>query len=253
MVVFEKEKKVGIIRLNDGKVNALSYQMIRSIKEVVEQAYEDESVGGLILTGRPGAFSAGLDVMEQAQMDAEEAHQFWVTYFQMLQAMVRYPKPFVCAISGFAPAGATPLTLCADYRIMSNDSKCVIGLHEFKLSMQIPELMIDLWSYALGEAKAFQLIQTATLLNANEALEANLIQEIGSPETVLDLAKKHMNKCLQVEPSVYIESKRLARKQLLQLVDRDMEKMASDFVAFTNTPALKARVTAFAEKLKQKN
>lgn len=171
----------------------------------------------------------------------------------MLQVMVRYPKPFVCAISGFAPAGATPLTLCADYRIMSNDSKCVIGLHEFKLSMQIPELMIDLWSYALGEAKAFQLIQTATLLNANAALEASLIQEIGSPETVLDLAKKHMNKCLQVEPSVYIESKRLARKQLLQLVDRDMVKMASDFVAFTNTPALKARVTAFAEKLKQKN
>lgn len=76
MVVFEKEKKVGIIRLNDGKVNALSYQMIRLIKEVIEQAYEDESVGGLILTGRPGAFSAGLDVMEQAQMDAEEAHLF---------------------------------------------------------------------------------------------------------------------------------------------------------------------------------
>ena len=173
-------------------------------------------------------------------------------YYGALQAMVRYPKPFVCAITGFAPAGGTILTLCADYRIMAEEPKHVIGMHEFKLSMIVPELMMDLWCYTLGEQKAFQALQNAKLFTAQEALEENIVQAIAPAEQVLDLAKKHLEKCLEVYGPVYIKGKRLARKQLLALVDRDLNQMVSEFIASGKDPELKKRVQAFAAQLKQK-
>ena len=252
MLITTLENNIAIVQLNNGKVNAISHQLVKELKESFLSLAENPSVNGVILTGHTGAFSAGLDVVEQAQMNEEQTHAFWVDYYGALQAMVRYPKPFVCAITGFAPAGGTILTLCADYRIMAEEPKHVIGMHEFKLSMIVTELMMDLWCYTLGEQKAFQALQNEKLFSAQEALEENIVQAIAPADQVLALAKKHLEKCLQVYGPVYIESKRLARKQLLALVDRDLDQMASEFVASGKDPELKKRVQAFAAQLKQK-
>jgi len=252
MLITTIENNIAIVQLNNGKVNAISHQLVKELKESFLSLTENSSVNGVILTGHTGAFSAGLDVVEQAQMNEKETHAFWVDYYGALQAMVRYPKPFVCAITGFAPAGGTILTLCADYRIMAEEPKHVIGMHEFKLSMIVPELMMDLWCYTLGEQKAFQALQNAKLFTAQEALEENIVQAIAPADQVLSLAKKHLAKCLEVYGPVYIQSKRLARKQLLALVDRDLDQMASEFIATGKDPELKRRVQAFAAQLKQK-
>lgn len=252
MLITTVENNIAIVQLNNGKVNAISHQLAKELKECFLTLSQNETVDGVILTGHTGAFSAGLDVVEQAQMNEDETQAFWVDYYGALQAMVRYPKPFVCAITGFAPAGGTILTLCADYRIMAQEPKHVIGMHEFKLSMIVPELMMDLWCYTLGEQKAFQALQNAKLFSAQEALEENIVQAIAPADQVLALAKKHLEKCLLVYGPVYIESKRLARKKLLALVDRDLDQMASEFVATGKDPELKKRVQAFASQLKQK-
>lgn len=252
MLITTVENNIAIVQLNNGKVNAISHQLAKELKECFLTLSQNETVDGVILTGHTGAFSAGLDVVEQAQMNEDETQAFWVDYYGALQAMVRYPKPFVCAITGFAPAGGTILTLCADYRIMAQEPKHVIGMHEFKLSMIVPELMMDLWCYTLGEQKAFQALQNAKLFSAQEALEENIVQAIAPADQVLALAKKHLEKCLLVYGPVYIESKRLARKKLLALVDRDLDQMASEFVATGKDPELKKRVQAFATQLKQK-
>jgi len=252
MLITTIENNIAIVQLNNGKVNAISHQLVKELKESFLSLTENSSVNGVILTGHTGAFSAGLDVVEQAQMNEKETHAFWVDYYGALQAMVRYPKPFVCAITGFAPAGGTILTLCADYRIMAEEPKHFIGMHEFKLSMIVPELMMDLWCYTLGEQKAFQALQNAKLFTAQEALEENIVQAIAPADQVLSLAKKHLAKCLEVYGPVYIQSKRLARKQLLALVDRDLDQMASEFIATGKDPELKRRVQAFAAQLKQK-
>ncbi|MGB2245829.1 MAG: enoyl-CoA hydratase/isomerase family protein [Flavobacteriaceae bacterium] len=246
------ENTVAIIRLNNGKVNAINHQLASELGTVFSELETDDTVSGIVLTGSTGAFSAGLDVVEVAQQTEEEARAFWVAYFGALQAMVRYSKPFVCAITGFAPAGATILTLCADYRIMAQEPKHVIGMHEFKLSMQVPELMMDIWCYTLGEQKAFQALQNATLFSAQDALQENIVQEIAPAAEVLPKALAHMEKCLNVYAPVYIESKRLARKHLLALVDRDLDQLATDFVAFGKDPQMRKRIAEFAERLKQK-
>lgn len=252
MLITTIEHNIATVQLNNGKVNAISHQLAKELKECFLSLTENKAVDGVILTGHTGAFSAGLDVIEQAAMEEEQSHAFWVEYYGALQAMVRYPKPFVCAITGFAPAGGTIFTLCADYRIMAEEPKHVIGMHEFKLSMIVPELMMDLWCYTLGEQKAFQALQEAKLFSPQEALAANIVQAIAPADQVYNLAKKHLQKCLDVYGPVYIESKRLARKKLLALVNRDLDQLAREFVESGKDPELKKRVQVFAAQLKQK-
>lgn len=251
-LITEIKDGIAIVQLNNGKVNAISHRLAKSLHECFLALEKNDAVKGVLLTGQTGAFSAGLDVVEQAGFTEKQAKAFWVDYFGAIKAMVRYSRPFVCAITGFAPAGGTILTLCADYRIMAEEEKHVIGMHEFKLSMQVPELMMDLWCYTLGEQKAFQDLQNAKLYTAKEALAENIVQEIAPAAKVFEKAMSHLNKCLTVYTPVYEESKRLARKKLLALVDRDIEEMASEFVAFGKDPELKKRVQLFAKQLKQK-
>lgn len=252
MVKCSIENNVALVQLDNGKVNTISHALAKGLMETFIALEKNNTVEGVILTGQTGAFSAGLDVLEQAEMDESQAEAFWTDYFGTLKAMIHYSKPLVCAITGFAPAGGTIIALCADYRIMAQEPKHVIGMHEFKLSMQVPEMMMDIWCYTLGEQRAFQALQNATLFSAEEALALNIVQEIAPENEVLEHAKIHLDQCLKVYAPVYIESKRLARKQLLSLVDRDCAQLAKEFVHFGKDPELKKRVQLFAQQLKNK-
>ena len=172
---------------------------------------QDENIDGVILTGPTGAFSAGLDVMEQAAFTVEEATAFWVTYFEAL----RYgsiPQTFVCAITGFTPAGATILTLCADYRIMAEGPKHVIGMHEFSLSMQVPEMMLDIWAYTLG-GQGVPVPTNRQTLPCPRSTKRKYCSTNCTARRGLERAKKHLS-VLMMHPVVFQESKRLARKTL---------------------------------------
>ena len=163
MLITTIENNIAIVQLNNGKVNAISHQLIKELKESFLSLTENPLVHGVILTGHTGAFSAGLDVVEQAHMNEGNPCLLDGLLWRFTGFMVRYPRPFVCAITGFAPAGGTILALCADYRIMAEEPKHVIGMHEFKLSMIVPELMMDLWCYTLENKSLSSFAKRKTL------------------------------------------------------------------------------------------
>ena len=126
--------------------------------------------------------------------------------------MVRFSKPFVCAITGFAPAGGTIYALCADYRVMARGEKHVMGMHEFKMSMQIPEMLCDIYTYVLGEEQAWKFIQNARLFNSDEALKIGLVHQSEEVEAVEPEAEKQLLKLMRVYAPVYKKSKGYFRK-----------------------------------------
>lgn len=248
-----REKDFVIIEIDNGKVNAISTDLSRALKEAFLTLDKDPEVRGVLLTGRENVFSAGLDVMELANADIDGLRVFWREYLLALQAMVRFSKPFVCAITGYAPAGATIFTLCADYRIMAKGQKHVIGMHEFNMSMQIPELLCDIFVYYLGEAKAWKSVQLAKLYNSDEAKVIGLVDESLSVEEVIPKAKAHLKRELVVFDSVYKQSKKYFRKGLLKIVDRDIDSLVEDIIDFnTSDPKLMAFMERFLGQLKKK-
>ncbi len=240
-----------IIEIDNGKVNAINTALVKELFTVFSNFEEDENIKGVILSGRPHCFSAGLDVVALANCNKEELKQFWSYYLLSVQKMVRFSKPFVCAITGFAPAGATILALTADYRIMGKGSKHVIGMHEFKLSMQIPELLCDVYAYYRGEKEAWKAIQNSELYNSDQALNLGLVDESVDVEDVLSQAERHLIKLINVHSPVFSLSKNYFKKGLLKLVDREIEPMIQVIIRDFDDPFYKQTLLSFLQNLKK--
>ncbi|MEM6319149.1 MAG: enoyl-CoA hydratase/isomerase family protein [Bacteroidota bacterium] len=250
---IELKENYAIVQLNNGKVNAINTPLLKDLISTFEDLAADKAVRGVILAGRPHVFSAGLDVMSLATMNEAQMVDFWVSYMKVLQALVTFPKPLVAAMTGYAPAGATILTLCTDYRVMGKGPKHVVGMHEFKMNMQIPEMLCDVYAYHLGEVRAWKAVQNAELFNSDQALELGLVDESVAVEEVMERAEKHLKKQIKVFPKVYAESKRILRRRLHQIVmDRDITAIAKETVAFNSDPELQAEVMKFMMSLRSK-
>ena len=219
--IIPKENYV-IVQIDNGKVNAINTPLLEDIKSTFEALDQDAAVKGAILAGRPHAFSGGLDVMSLATLDYEGSVHFWESYMYAMQALVNFSKPLVCAITGYAPAGATILTLCTDYRIMGKGPKHVVGMHEFKMHMQIPEMLCDVYAYHLGEIKAWKAVQNAQLFNSDEAMAIGLVDESVEVDEVLERSEAYLKKQIHVFHKVFSTSKKYFRKQLHKVVvERD--------------------------------
>ena len=250
---IEIKNNYAIVQINNGKVNAINIPLLKDLKQAFEALEEDNSIKGAILTGRPHVFSAGLDVMSLATLNEAGHIDFWESYMYALQALVKFSKPLVSAITGYAPAGATILVLCTDYRVMGRGAKHVIGMHEFKMQMQIPEMLCDVYAYHLGEVKAWKFVQQAKLFNSDEALAIGLVDESVEVEEVLERAEQHLNKEINVYHKVFQQSKKVFRKKLHKIVmERDVTALAKETVAFNQDPKLQAKVLEFMMSLKNK-
>ncbi len=250
---IEIKDNYAIVQLNNGKVNAINTPLLKDLKSTFEALDQDAAIKGAILAGRPHAFSAGLDVMSLAAMNEAQLIDFWESYMHTLQAMVSFSKPLVSAITGYAPAGATILVLCTDYRVMGKGPKHVIGMHEFKMHMQIPEMLCDVYAYHLGEIKAWKYIQQARLFNSDEALVEGLVDESVEVEEVLERAEKHLKKQIHVFHKVFAQSKQWFRKELSKVViKRSVPTLARQTVAFNKDPELQAKVVEFMMSLQTK-
>ena len=248
---IERKGNYVIIQIDNGKVNAINQKLAADLKTAFEKFDEDADIKGLILAGRPHGFSAGLDIVSLAKGGVEGSKVFWTSYLGALQSMVRFSKPFVCAITGYAPAGATILTLCADYRVMGKGEKHVIGMHEFKMSMQIPELLCDIYAFQIGEKKAWKAVQQARLFTSDEAVDIGLVDESVEVDEVLGRAEKHLKKLIGVYGPVYTRSKEYFRKGLLTLVDRPIEPMVEQIAKDSEDPFVLQTMQMFLGSLKK--
>ena len=105
------------IRLDRPPVNALNPELVSGLAEALEQAGRE--AGGVILSGREGMFSAGLDVPELLALDRSAMGEFWGAFAGLLETIARMPVPTVAAITGHSPAGGAVMSLFCDYRVMS--------------------------------------------------------------------------------------------------------------------------------------
>jgi len=116
------EDQVAHVRLNRGRSNALHAPMIQELDTLLQQLDEDPSVRGILLQGKDGFFSAGLDLIALYEYDEHEIRALWVNFIGLARTFIAVGKPVLAAINGHSPAGGCVLALCADYRVMAEAS-----------------------------------------------------------------------------------------------------------------------------------
>lgn len=174
------------------KVNILSSSLVAVLELLLDQAARDRNVRGLIVaSAKEGSFIAGADIREieslRSAQDAENASRRGHRLFASLERM---PFPVVAAINGTCLGGGTELALACHFRVAADWRKTEIGLPEVRLGIlpgwggtqRLPRL--------IGVAAALDLILTGRSLNARRARKLGLIDDVASPERLLEAAER---------------------------------------------------------------
>jgi enoyl-CoA hydratase/carnithine racemase len=185
LVHLERRDAVAVVRLEAGKVNALSAAVLTELAEVVEGLAEDLP-GALVVTGGDRVFAAGADITEFTS--PESTVRVISAFRRAFDAVERFPRVTVAAIAGYALGGGLELALACDLRIGS--SKATVGLPEIQLGLipgaggtqRLPRL--------IGVAPARRMMLTGRHVSADEALALGILDEVVLPEELAARAEE---------------------------------------------------------------
>jgi len=244
--------RLAIITLDRGRSNPLNHQMVKELTACIKELVADDSVGGVILTGKEGFFSSGIDLIEAYDYNEEQIRSFWVDFLVMQSTLAAFKKPMVAAISGHSPAGGCIVAVCCDYRVMA-EGKFIIGLNEIPVGIIVPGSVFNLYAFWLGQRKAYQYLMEGKLLNVNEALEVELIDEICPPESIISHAEKKIRAYMQMDPVTWGQSKMNLRKDLLAKLNSDQTETLNKMLAQWWAPATRKGLQMMIQNLKAKS
>ncbi|MEM7369363.1 MAG: enoyl-CoA hydratase/isomerase family protein [Bacteroidota bacterium] len=241
-----------ICQMDHGKVNAIDTELSEELTQFFEKAGQDEQVQGVILTGRPHCFSAGLNIMKLAAGGLAGIEQFWRSHISCLQTMIRFPKPFISAITGYAPAAGTTLACTADYRIMGRGEKHVIGMHEMKYSLAIPQILNVIFAHWIGDNKAMECFLHSRLMQADEAQAIGLVNEACEVEDVLPRAEALMQQWTNSYWRSTARSKYYFKKGLIDKIDIDVDRAIAEILESSSDPMVSQKFAEFVMSVKKK-
>lgn len=244
--------RLAVIALDRGRSNPINHQMVKELSSCIKASESDDGISGVILTGKEGFFSSGIDLIEVYDYEEEQIREFWVDFLALQRALASFKKPLVAAISGHSPAGGCILAIYCDYRIMA-EGKFIIGLNEIPVGIIVPESVFNLYSFWLGQRKAYQYLIEGKLLNVNEALEAGLIDEICASESLIGLAEKKVRAYAQLPAATWSQSKLNLRKELIAKLNTDQTDTLNRMLEQWWAPETRKGLQMMIQNLKSKS
>ena len=236
------------LRLARAPVNALNQQLCNDLAQALAAALAN-GAGGIVLSGGPMVFSAGLDVPFLLSLGADQAAllQAWTAFFDAARALAMCPVPVVAAMAGHAPAGGCVLALCCDYRVMA-EGPYRIGLNETQVGLAAPEGIQSLMARVVGPHRAERLLVAGAMPDAAEALRIGLVDELTGIDDVATRARVWLEELLQLPRKPMLETRRIARADAVDCL-RDERIDLPRFVAAWMEPDTQAGLRAMLARI----
>lgn len=208
------------LRMARPPVNALNPDLVRALRSAVEEA-DAKGARGIVLSGRAGMFSAGLDVPELLQIDRAALVAFWQEFFGLCAALAASPIPIVAAMGGHSPAGGAVLSIFCDYRIMARSVDPAkpyrIGLNEVQVGLSVPDVIQCALRRLVGTYRAERMVVAGQMLDPEQALAIGLVDELSAADDVVPRALAWLGNLLKLPPQAMAATRGLARSDLIQL------------------------------------
>jgi enoyl-CoA hydratase len=183
----ERRGDVAVFHLDDGKANALSFEMIASIRTALADAEADESVGAVVLHGRPGRFSAGFDLGVMLGDDLGATINLVADGGDLVRELYASGVPVVAACTGHAMAAGALVLLGCDVRIGA-DVEAKVGLNEVAIKMVLPDWAFTISRDRLSKRHLQRSLANARLTAPREAVDVGFLDEVVPEEQLLDRA-----------------------------------------------------------------
>ncbi len=233
---------------NPQRLNALNRATFVDIKAAFEIVYADKNIRGVIITGAgEKAFVAGADITEFSAFSKAEGLQLAKNGHVIFNMIENCPKPVIAAVNGFALGGGCEFAMACHLRVASDNAK--FGQPEVNLGI-IPgyggtQRLIQL----IGKGKAFELLMTADMIGAQEALQLGLVNYVTTREELLPKCKEILEKIKTKSPSAIRHVVNCVNAHFKEGVDGFVTEV-NEFAACFDSPDFKEGTTAFIEKRK---
>lgn len=239
--------RVATVTLNRPRsLNAVTVQMTDELEQLVAWlAGHPEEVRVVILTGSDGAFCAGDDVKELAQMSAAAARTLSLRQASIFLAFERLPQPVIAAVAG-AAFGAGCVAACScDLRLASHAAQ--FGMPEITLGWP-PGYGIAQLTALVGKARALELCLLGEPISATQALEWGLINELVPGLMLLQRAQQIAGRLLQMPAEALRATKRLVHADEGSLPKVTHRADTEAYVRCLELPDAREGIAAFAQK-----
>jgi len=235
MLKIHEHGAVAEIEMHRLPVNAMNRELLDELARAHEQLCVD-GAKAVVISGRDGLFSAGLDVPALLGKPRSEVEALWTSFFRLMSDVAASPVPVAAAITGHAPAGGAVLALHCDYRV-ANDGDFGIGLNEVRVGLPVPVSILQMLEFVVGSRQAMLLASSGTLLSPAAALAVGFVDELAPAGAAVGAAIAWCRAQSELPP-LAMNATRLAAKDVIIARARDNERFvvtATDYWFSTET------------------
>ncbi len=192
-IIYEKKDNVAIVKLHRPKVlNAMNIQMWRDLQSALDDVKNDPQIKVLIITGEGRAFSTGADLKESKTRSLEAYRDYLVELQETSRRIIRFEKPTIAAINGYALGSGYELALACDIRIAADEAQ--IGSPEAKVTSSVTGGAMRLVQDLIGPGKARELLFTGDSIDGREAARIGLVNTSVPLEELMRAAQEMAQK-----------------------------------------------------------
>jgi enoyl-CoA hydratase len=228
-VSFESSGEVAILRLDDGKANAVSPAVVEALNQALDQA--EEAGQAVLLAGRPGRFCAGFDLSVLREGGPDAARSLVGSGARLALRLARHPAPVVIACTGHALAMGAVLLVAVDSRIGARgDYK--LGFNEVAIGMSTPVFLLELARERMSKRHFLRGTVQAEVYAPDAAVDAGLLDRAVPADAVFDTALAEAERLAMLPRAAYLRTRSLARGPTLAHIESTLEQdMAGAFPA----------------------
>ncbi|CAA0159010.1 crotonase/enoyl-CoA hydratase family protein [Tenacibaculum maritimum] len=219
LVHYKSEEGYAIITIANGKVNAISHEVIEGLNSCLDKAAEEKKV--VILTGQAGILSGGYD-LKVMTASADSAKELVAKGSQLSHKMLSFPMPIIVACGGHAVAKGAFLLLSCDYRL-GVDGDFKIGLNEVMIGMTMHHAGIEIAKGRLAPVFFERSVNNSEMYSPKDAVSAGFLDKVVPAEHLLPTAVKIAGMFSALNKKAHVSTKLKLRKAYLAKIEAAIE------------------------------
>jgi enoyl-CoA hydratase len=206
---IERDGDIAIVSMDDGKANTVLVPQFQALEAALAEV-EQSNARAMVLTGRPGYLSAGLNLKVLATMSLDEKKQLVAAMGHAVLRLFLFPKPVVAAVSGHALGAGAMFALAADVRVFAEGS-FKFGFNEVPAGLFVPSYAIELARSAVSSSRMTELVVHGRVISPMEALTMHVGEAVHAPDALVSGACMRARALAQLEGRGYAITKQLVR------------------------------------------
>lgn len=219
LISYQLEDGIATLTLSNGKVNAISPDVIAAFNTALDRAEQDRAI--VIITGQPGILSGGYDLKVMTS-GPQNAIALVAAGSTLARRMLAHPYPIIVACPGHAVAKGAFILLSADYRI-GVEGPFNIGLNEVQIGMTMHHVGIELARDRLRKSAFHRSVINGEMFNPQDALDAGFLDKVVPVEQLQDTARAAALQLKKINMTAHRNTKLKVRKALLETLDAAIE------------------------------